>query len=151
MTHEPALSNYKSEFDAEPKSQVVKAPEDKGSSGLSAAAPVYCGLSTTIIDKARYTAEMAEMACDTIDIELKFKSDAVYYTQGRAYNQATESANRDPRQCDSSGANGQIGGDDLAKTPMTFPAERFDLTPSNSASDLAMFDFDTLDRGGRRR
>ena len=31
------------------------------------------------------------------------------------------------------------------KTPMTLPAERFNLTPINSTSDSAMFDFDDLD------
>ena len=42
LTHEPALSNYKTESVTGPQSQVVKAPDDKGGVGLSAAPPVYC-------------------------------------------------------------------------------------------------------------
>ena len=85
------------------------------------------------------------MACDTIDTEFKDESEAVYCTLGVAYSEAPESAHRDPRQRDSFGVKQQIGGDDLARTPMTLPAERFDLTPINSTSDSGMFDFDEFE------
>ena len=72
---------------------------------------------------------MAEMACSMIDTEFKDESEAVHYTQGDAHSEASGSANRDPRQRDSFGVKRHMGGDDLAGTPMTLPAERFDLTP----------------------
>ena len=50
---------------------------------------------------------MAEMACDTIDIELKDESDAVYYAQSEAYDEATESVNKDPRHSDSFESHGR--------------------------------------------
>ena len=38
-----------------------------------------------------------------------------------------------------------MGDDDLARTPMTLPAERFGLTPIYSTSDSGMLDFDELE------
>ena len=38
-----------------------------------------------------------------------------------------------------------MGDDDLAKTPMTLLAERFNLTPIYSTSDSGLFDFDDLE------
>ena len=82
-----------------------------------------CPSSMTIAVKERPT---GEMACDTIDAAIikhdanvEDESEAVYYTQGEAYIEATDSANRDPRQRDSIGVRRQIpGGDDLVKTPI---------------------------------
>ena len=87
---------------------------------------------------------MADMGCSMVGTETKDESEAVYHTQG-AHSEATESANRDPRQRDSFGVRRQMGGDDLARTPMTLPAERFDLTPICSTSVSGMFDFDELE------
>ena len=69
----------------------------------------------------------------------------MYHTQGEAHSGAKESANRDLRQRNSFGVKRQMGGDDLAKTPMTLPAERFDLTPFFLTSDSGMFDVDELE------
>ena len=104
----------------------------------------------TIVDKERPT---VEVDCDTIDAEIikqdanvDNKSQPVYYTQGEAYIEAIESANRDPRQRDSTGVRRQIlGGNDFVKTPMTLLAERFELTPIGSANDLGMLVFDELE------
>ena len=85
---------------------------------------------------------MSEMACDSIGPE-EIESEAVFYTQG---NDADESANRDPRQRDSPVVSRQMMSEGNMRTPMTLPAERFDLTPIQSMGDSGpMFDFDVLE------
>ena len=85
-------------------------------------------MSTTVIDKPRTTAEISEMACDAVDPD-EIELEAVYYTQG---NDADESANRDPRQRDFPAVSRQMMSEENMTTPMTLPAERFDLTPIQS-------------------
>ena len=84
---------------------------------------------------------MSEMACDAVDTG-EIESEVVFYTQG---NDADESANRDPRQRDSFGVHRQMMSEENMRTPMTLPAERFNLTPIHSMSDSGMFDFDDLE------
>ena len=83
-----------------------------------------CLLWASVIDKPRTTAEMSEMACGAVDPE-EIESEAVFYTQG---NDADESANRDPRQRDSLGVSRQMMIEEAMRTPMTLPAERFNLS-----------------------
>ena len=66
----------------------------------------------------------------------------MFYDQGE---DATWSASRDPRQRNCADAGRQMMSEDMLRTPMTLPTERYNLTPVHGSNDSGMFNFDELE------
>ena len=103
-----------------------------------------CLRSTTVIDKPRTVAKVSEVACDAVEPE----TEAVFYDQGEV---AKLSASRDPRQRNCADVGRKMMSEDMLRTPMTLPTERYDLTPVHGSNDSGMFNFEVGSEEPQRR